>query len=89
MRKSQYIWNCDLLIQLCDVIIYVFSNFVWLKECCIMSGLMMFVYGYCDCFLLGFLGGRLLRVVMIYYFLDIKVKRKFQKGLSVVFIGMV
>lgn len=54
-----------------------------------MSGLMMFVYGYCDCFLLGFLGGRLLRVVMIYYFLDIKVKRKFQKGLSVVFIGMV
>lgn len=54
-----------------------------------MSGLMMLVYGYCDCLFLGFLGGRLLRVVMIYYFLDIKVKRKFQKGLGVVFIGIV
>lgn len=36
-----------------------------------MSGLMILVYGYCVCLFLGFLGRGLLRVVMIYYFLDI------------------
>lgn len=54
-----------------------------------MSGWMTLAHGHCVFLPPGLLGGRSLRVAMTNHRLDIKAKRKPEKGLSAVFIGTV